>query len=348
MKYYISVLIVSVFLFGCSKSEVKIEESTPFAIVIHGGSGNISLENLSETKQTEYKAMLKKALNRGYEILQQGGSSIDAVQQTIIILEDSPLFNAGRGSVFDSDGNNSMDSSIMDGKTLNSGACAGVTNVKNPILLARKVMDNTKHVLLSGKGAEIFAEQNDLSFKNDAYFYTKRQADYLLRVQKTERLKKLQISDTISLPKESMSKYGTVGCVALDKNGNIAAGTSTGGLVNKKYGRIGDSPLIGAGTYANNSTCGVSCTGVGEYFIRTLAAHEVSSLIKYKKLSIKEAVKIVIYRDIDSLGGHGGIIALDNKGNIAWNFNTKGMFRAYKKSTGENELKIFSLKEPIK
>jgi len=356
MKKYLIFLIIPVFFISC-KTETKKEKvpikTIPFAIVIHGGAGNITPENFTEKNQNKYKLVLEEALNRGYSILAKGGKSIDAVQQTISILENSPLFNAGKGSVFDNEGKNRMDASIMDGKTLNSGAVAGVTNIKNPIFLANKVMINTKHVLLSGKGAEIFAEQNNIKFESDAYFYTKRQADYLKLVQKRERNKSLSVS-SVQLPifgKDDNSftsvslewkKYGTVGCVALDKNGNISAGTSTGGLTNKKYGRIGDSPLIGAGTYANNKTCGVSCTGIGEYFIRTLAAHEVSSLIQYKKYSAKQAIAEVIHNQIGNIGGEGGIIVMDKDGNIAWDFNTKGMFRAYKKSTGESKTSFFS------
>jgi len=320
------------------------QKTVKYAIVIHGGAGSITSKNFSKERQKQYKVVLEKALNTGYAILEKGGNSLDAVQKTIAILEDSPLFNAGKGAVFDAEGKNRMDASIMDGKTLNSGAVAGVSNVRNPIFLAKTVMDKTKHVLLSGKGSEIFAEQHNLKFENDAYFYTKRQANYLKKVQKREREKSLQSSVSQSSANNTkFTKYGTVGAVALDKNGNIAAGTSTGGLTNKKYGRIGDSPLIGAGTYANNKTCGVSCTGVGEYFIRTLAAHEVSSLIQYKNLSAKEAIKEVIHKQIANLGGDGGMIVLDNKGNIAWNFNTKGMFRAYKKSTGESKTAFFEM-----
>ncbi len=337
-----------VFLFISCKNDNKKEDKPkviPFAIVIHGGAGNITPENFSKENQKKYKLVLEQALNKGYSILENGGKSIDAVQQTISVLENSPLFNAGKGSVFDSEGKNRMDASIMDGKTLNSGAVAGVTNIKNPIFLANKVMTNTKYVLLSGKGAEIFAEQNNIKFENDDYFYTKRQADYLKLVQKREREKSLSAIDNskFKIQNSKFKKYGTVGCVALDKNGNIAAGTSTGGLTNKKFGRIGDSPLIGAGTYANNNTCGVSCTGIGEYFIRTLAAHEVSSLIQYKKLSAKAAINEVIHNQIVNLGGEGGIIVLDKQGNIAWDFNTKGMFRSFKKSTGENKTAFFGI-----
>ena len=348
LVYFIGLII----LFSCNNKPIKAKvEVIPYAIVIHGGAGNITPNNFSKAKQEQYKKVLNKALEKGYTVLEKGGTSIDAVQQTISVLENSPLFNAGKGAVFDSDGKNRLDASIMDGKTLQAGAVAGVSNIKNPIVLAKMVLDKSKHVLLSGIGAEKFAEQNHIQFEDDAYFYTKRQADYLKKVQKREREESLQSSASIYkgrspflLGRLGWKKYGTVGCVALDKNGNLAAGTSTGGLTNKKFGRIGDSPLIGAGTYANNATCGVSCTGIGEYFIRTLAAHEVSNLIQYKQLSAKAAIQEVIHTQIDTLGGVGGMIVLDHKGNIAWDFNTSGMFRAYKKSTGENEIAFFKEK----
>ncbi len=348
-KFLFLVLLTLSLLFSCKKTKnIDTPKIIPYAIVIHGGAGYIT-PNMSLDKQKQYREALKNALDAGYAVLDKGGSSLDAIQKAISILEDSPLFNAGKGAVFDNQGKNKMDASIMDGKTLNTGAIAGVSNIKNPILLARMVMDSTKHVLLSGKGAEIFAEHHNITFEKDVYFYTKRQHEYLLKVQERERKKSLQlaISSTHLLTNKNLqnSKYGTVGAVALDKNGNIAAGTSTGGLTNKKYGRIGDSPIIGAGTYANNTTCGVSCTGTGEYFIRTLAAHEVSSLIAYKKVTVKEAVKEVIHTQITNLGGKGGMIVLDKNANISWDFNTKGMFRAFKKSTGENEISMFTMQK---
>jgi len=330
--------------FSCKQEEIKnnAPKEIPFAIVIHGGAGTILKENMTTEKQKLYQNALEKAINTGYTILENGGNSVDAVQKTITVLEDSPLFNAGKGAVFDSQGKNKMDASIMDGKTLNTGAVAGISNIKNPINAARMVMDSTKHVLLSGKGAEIFAQQHHIKFEIDDYFYTKKRHQYLLDVQKRERQSKLQ-SSVLTENKQVKKHYGTVGAVALDKNGNLAAATSTGGLTNKKYGRIGDSPIIGAGTYANNKTCGVSCTGTGEYFIRTLAAHEVSNLIQYKKLALKDALKEVIHNQITNLGGDGGMIALDKEGDIAWDFNTKGMYRAYKKSTGEHKIAFFEI-----
>ncbi len=353
-KIFFLFLVLLLFFTSCEKTETKKSISQNkkqiYAIALHGGAGYIVPKNFSETKKKEYERILNLALNTGYTVLNSGGSSLEAVEKTITILEDSPLFNAGKGAVFDSEGKNKMDASIMDGKTLNSGAVAGVSNVKNPIKLAKLVLDKSKHVMLSGKGAEIFGEQNGIVFKQDDYFYTKRNYDYLMQVQKKERDEKLRgISAAKIQPnsfdsgKSNSTKYGTVGVVALDKNGNLAAGTSTGGLTNKKYGRIGDSPIIGAGTYANNKSCAVSCTGVGEYYIRTVAAKEISSLVQYKNYTVKQALDTVLFKQIEILGGKGGMIVLDKSGNIAWNFNTKGMFRAFKKSTGEYKISFFAL-----
>ncbi len=349
----IKLLLVSLLLisFSCKKeknteSETQnsaIETSTPtekhFAIVIHGGAGTIKKTNMTPEQENAYREKLQEAINTGYTILENGGTSLDAIQRTINIMEDSPLFNAGKGAVFNSLGKNEMDASIMDGNTLNCGAVAGVKHIKNPINAARMVMDRTRHVLLSGKGAEDFAKQFDIVFVEDSYFYTKKRFQQL---QKSQEKNKVQLDHAFLNTKNLIDdhKFGTVGAVALDKNGNIAAATSTGGLTNKKYGRIGDSPIIGAGTYANNKTCGISCTGTGEYFIRTLAAHEASNLMQYKELSLQKSLENVI-QQIGNLGGHGGMVGLDYKGTIAWSFNTEGMYRAYKKSNGENVVKFY-------
>ena len=293
---------------------------------------------MTPEQETAYREKLQEALNLGYGILENGGTSLDAVQKTVNIMEDSPLFNAGKGAVFNSAGKNELDASIMDGKTLNSGAVAGVLHIRNPINAARFVMDSTRHVMLSGQGAEDFAKQYGLAFVDDDYFYTEKRYNQLLKAQEKEKVKLDQKVSSNELIDNH--KYGTVGAVALDKKGNIAAATSTGGMTNKKYGRIGDSPIIGAGTYANNKTCGVSSTGTGEFFIRTLAAHEASNLMQYKKLSLDESLKDVI-RQIEELGGDGGMIGLDKDGNIAWYFNTEGMYRGYKKSSGENIVKFY-------
>jgi beta-aspartyl-peptidase (threonine type) len=321
-----------------SISEKTVTSEKHFAIVIHGGAGTIKKANMSEEQEVAYRKKLQEALNTGFAILENGGTSLDAVQKTINVMEDSPLFNAGKGAVFNSAGKNELDASIMDGKTLNCGAVAGVSHLKNPINAARLVMDKTRHVMLSGKGAENFAREHNLIFVDDEYFHTEKRFNQLLKAQEKD---KINLDHSLS-GNELIDdhKYGTVGAIALDKIGNIAAATSTGGMTNKKYGRIGDSPIIGAGTYANNKTCGVSSTGTGEYFIRTLAAHEASNLMQYKKLSLQESLKEVIGQ-IAKLGGDGGMVGLDKDANIAWYFNTEGMYRGYKKSNGENVVKFY-------
>ncbi|MGX1024842.1 isoaspartyl peptidase/L-asparaginase family protein, partial [Psychroflexus sp. MBR-150] len=338
-KTFILSLVISLLFWACqsptqdSKSENKQQSSkpeNPIAIVIHGGAGYMAQSNMSEEKQNLYKAKLDEAISTGHEILVKGGSALEAVQRTINILEDSPLFNAGRGAVFNHEGYNELDASIMDGKTQNAGAVAGVTRIKNPINLAYEVMVNSKHVLLSGSGAENFAKGRGFKMMDSAYFATPS------RLQALKRAK----NKTALLNWENQ-KFGTVGCVALDKDGNIAAGTSTGGMTNKRWKRIGDSPIIGAGTYANNATCGVSSTGHGEYFIRLAVAHDISAQMLYKKVSLQEAAEDVIFNKLENLGGDGGIIALDKDGNISMVFNTSGMFRASIDKNGKKEVLIF-------
>ena len=262
---------------------------------------------------------------------------MDAVEQTIHVLEDSPLFNAGKGAVFTNAETNELDASIMDGKTLNAGASAGTKTVKNPISLARVIMENSPHVMLSREGAELFAQEQGLELVSPEYFYTEKSLNSLNRVKEAEKEKA-----TASLsPKDSDWKFGTVGCVALDKNGTIAAGTSTGGMTNKRWGRVGDVPIIGAGTYANNNTCGISATGWGEFFIRSVAAHDISAMMEYKGLTLEEAAKEEIQKKIPELGGYGGIIAIDKYGNIVTEFNTSGMFRASMNDLGELYVGMF-------
>ncbi|MFY0715261.1 isoaspartyl peptidase/L-asparaginase [Seonamhaeicola sp. NFXS20] len=344
MKKIILIFIIGFIAISCNSEEKKNDKTSKrdpnsFTIVIHGGAGNgIIPENLNEENQKIYKAKLQKALNAGYSVLEKGGKSIDAIQEAIKVLEDSPLFNAGKGAVFNSEGNQEMDASIMDGKTLNSGAVAGINHVKNPILAARMVMDSTKHVMLSGIGAQRIMRKLGLEMVDSSYFFTSNRYNQLKRLQGNQ----ISVVNTLNESILNDNKYGTVGAVAIDKQGNIAAGTSTGGIANKKYGRIGDSPIIGAGTYANNITCGISCTGTGEYFIRTVAAHEVSSLIQYKNTHPADALHEVIFNKIAPLGGEGGMILLDKHGNVFWDFNTKGMFRGYKKSTGDNIVEMFA------
>ena len=316
-----------------------------FAIVIHGGAGTILKKNLTDEKEKEYRDKLAEALNAGYTILEKGGSSTVAVEAAINIMEDSPLFNAGKGAVFTNAGTNEMDASIMEGATLNAGAVAGVSTIKNPITAARLVMEKSQHVMLSGKGADEYAKINGLDVEDSSYFFEQKRHDQLQKIKETEKIQLDHIEDDegylIDPDEFKDSKFGTVGAVALDKNGNITAATSTGGMTNKKYGRVGDSPIIGAGTYANNKTCGVSCTGHGEYFIRKVVAYDVSALMEYKGMSLIDAASFVINEKMVEFGGAGGLIALDAKGNIAMPFNTKGMYRAYKKSTGETVVKIF-------
>ena len=306
-------IITSILVFliiSCSEKNQELPINQPIAIVVHGGAGTILKKNMSDEKEKKYKSKLEEALRAGYQVLQNGGTSLDAVEQTIIILEDSPLFNAGKGAVFTHDERNELDASIMEGSNLKAGAVAGVTHIKNPIRAARAVMEKSEHVLLAREGAEQFALLQKLDTVSPTYFFTEKRAKSLKRAKKEE-------------------KFGTVGCVALDQNGNIAAGTSTGGMTNKKWGRIGDSPIIGAGTYANNSTCGVSSTGWGEYFIRGVVAHDISAMMEYGGKSLKESANHVIHHKLNELGGTGGIIALDQKGNIVMEFNTEGMYRGF-------------------
>ena len=323
-------------------------ESDNFGIVIHGGAGTILKENMTDSMEIAYKSVLEEAVKAGHEILANGGTSMEAVQRSINIMEDSPLFNAGKGAVFTNEETNELDAAIMDGETLNAGAVAGVTTVKNPINLAFQVMENSPHVLLSGKGAEQFASERGLEIVEPSYFYTEERFQVLQRVKEAEKSKLDSIDNKTAFydPYVKESKFGTVGCVALDKNGNIAAGTSTGGMTNKKWNRIGDVPIIGAGTYANNATCAVSGTGWGEYFIRGVVAYDISAMMEYKKMSLKAAAKKVIQKKLTELGGEGGIIAIDNKGNIAMEFNSAGMYRAAMNKKGELTIGIYSDAEP--
>ncbi len=312
------------------------EQISEFAIVIHGGAGTIKKENMTPELEQQYNEKLTEAIKAGHIILKNGGDSMDAVETSIRIMEDSPLFNSGKGAVFTHDGVNSLDASFMDGKTLNAGAVAGVTMVKNPISLARKVMTDSEHVLLSGAGGDAFAkalQDPNIEIVENSYFFTENRYQSLQRVLKREAEKQYSNDKKVALleledPFIKDSKYGTVGCVALDKNGNIAAGTSTGGMTNKKYGRIGDSPIIGSGTYANNATCGVSSTGHGEYFIRAQVAYDISAMMEYKGMCLKDATEAVIQKKLVDLGGTGGIVALDHLGNVSMEFNTAGMYRA--------------------
>ncbi|MCK3685420.1 isoaspartyl peptidase/L-asparaginase [Maribellus sp. YY47] len=319
----------TIFLFAFLILSLTGFSQNKYAIVIHGGAGVMSKERMDETAREEYKAKLNEALERGQKLLDEGSTATDVVVQVINILEDSPLFNAGAGAVFTHDGVNELDASIMDGKTLNAGAVAGVRDIKNPINAARAVMEHSEHVMLSGTGASEFAKEQGLEIVPNKYFYTENRYQSLQQLLKKER------------ERTDKDNTGTVGCVVLDSYGNLCAGTSTGGMTNKRYGRIGDSPIIGAGTYANNSTCAVSCTGHGEYYIRLGFARDISAMMEYKKLNLKDACREEINK-LTNMGGTGGVIGVDQNGNIAMEFNTSGMFRGYIKSTGEKEIAIFN------
>ncbi len=311
-----------------------VQQPAEYAIVIHGGAGTILKENMTEDQEKAYQEALNAALDIGEEILKNGGASGDAVVQTIIYMENSELFNSGKGAVFTNAGKNELDASYMDGATRNAGAVGGVTVVKNPILAARAVMEKSEHVLLTGVGAEQFAKEQGLEIVDPEYFFTQRRWDSLQKAKAKENATtgmNLEYNDY---------KFGTVGCVALDKSGNITAGTSTGGMTNKRYNRIGDSPIIGAGTYANNATCGVSCTGHGEYFIRYAVAYDVSAMMEYGDVSLAEAANSIVNDKLMKAGGSGGLIALDKYGNVAMPFNTSGMYRGYAKP-GERVVKIY-------
>lgn len=332
--YYFSIFIL-LLLFSFPEVEYnhsidRISKSAKYVLVIHGGAGNITKNNLPDS--AIYKAKLLEALKKGSDTLKNGGTSVDAVVTVIKILEDSPLFNAGKGAVFNSEGKNELDAAIMDGKNLKAGSVAGVTTVKNPITAARAVMEKSIHVMLIGTGADKFAKEQGLEIVDPKYFFDQKRWDQYLKSKD-----KSDIGDTNPI----LNKFGTVGVVALDIYGNLAAGTSTGGLSNKKYGRVGDSPIIGAGTYANNKTCAVSCTGTGEYFIRNVVAYDMSALMEYKGWPIQKAGEYVINKKLKALGGDGGLIALDSLGNFTMTFNTAGMFRGYANSEGEMKVFLF-------
>lgn len=301
---------------ACSPQQTKRPD---YVLVIHGGAGVMDPKDFTPELEKAYLDKLQDALDSGVAILKSGGTSLDAVTASVRIMEDSPLFNAGKGSVFTEAGENEMDASIMNGKDLSAGAVASVKTIKNPILAARKVMEESKHVLLVCGGAEKFAREHGLQMEDPSYFFTQKRYDALLKAR----------------------EHGTVGAVALDKAGNLAAGTSTGGMTNKMTGRVGDTPIIGAGTYANNNTCAVSATGHGEFFIRYTVAHDISALMQYKGMSLEEAANEVIFNKLLPVGGDGGVIAVDKKGNFTMTFNTSGMFRGYVTSYGKQGLAIF-------
>ncbi len=307
-----------------------------FGIAVHGGAGTILRSLMTPEKEALYIKGLQEAIDAGHKILISGGSSVDAVEAAVMVLENFPLFNAGKGAVFTNKATHEMDASIMDGKTLEAGAVSGISNVQNPVALARVIKDKSGHVFLCGSEAETFAKLMQLPFQPDDYFYEEG---------RYKQWQEVKDSDGYQLDHKVNSgegkKFGTVGAVALDLHGNIAAATSTGGMTNKRFGRVGDSPMIGAGTYANNHTCAVSCTGHGEYFIRAVVAYDISCLMEYKGYTLKQACDYVVKDKLVKFGGEGGLIAIDISGNIELPFNSEGMYRAYKKGNTDAVIKIY-------
>ncbi len=314
-------------------------------LVIHGGAGTITKANMTPEKEKAYKEVLNQALQTGYAILEKGGTSLDAVEATVRIMENSPLFNAGKGAVFTNEGKNELDAAIMDGKTGKAGAVASLTTVKNPITAARAVMEKSEHVMMIGPGAEKFAKEKGLEIVDPAYFRTETRYQQLKKLKEKDGEKmQLDHDSTTTGSTENIfvegEKFGTVGAVALDAFGNLAAATSTGGMTNKRYGRVGDVPIIGAGTYADNNTCAVSATGHGEYFIRSVVAHDIAALMEYKGYSLKKAADEVVMNKLVKRGGEGGVIAVDRNGNFSMPFNSAGMYRGYIKK-GKSEVAIY-------
>lgn len=368
MRKFLSLLLIAIFIqlpiagqkggFAEIK-QLQSPQNPKLGFMIHGGAGVIRRGDLTPEKEKLYRAKLEEAVLAGYKKLQAGASGLDAVQTAINLLEDSPLFNAGKGAVFTADGKNELDASIMDGKNLKAGAVAGLRHVKNPINLARAVMENSPHVMLTGEGAEQFAKEQKIELVDEKYFFTQERWDALQKVIEAEKKKaqttkteeqkpaiknQKQISQS-EMPESVLSnpynKFGTVGAVALDKGGNLAAGTSTGGMTYKKYGRVGDAPIIGAGTYADNRTCAISATGWGEYFIRLGVARDISAMMEYRAYTVQQAADEVIKQKLQNLGGDGGVIVIDKFGNMAVSFNSEGMYRAYIDGNGNPVVDIY-------
>jgi beta-aspartyl-peptidase (threonine type) len=313
-----------------------------FSIAIHGGAGTILKEDMTTELEEEYRKALKESLDAGYGVLENGGSAVNAVKAAIVIMEDCPLFNAGKGAVFTKKGVNEMDAAIMDGSDLSAGAIAGVRNVRNPVELAEEVMLNSGHVFLSGKGANDFAIKQGIKLEPDEYFHSQYRYDQWREIRDSDLYQLDHKADKlVGLMKDK--KFGTVGAVACDGDGNLAAATSTGGMTNKRFGRIGDSPVIGAGTYANNKTCAISCTGHGEIFLKAVAAYDVSALMEYKNMSLQEACEEVVMKKLVEMHGDGGLIGMDAKANVAMVFNSAGMYRGFRNSDGENEIAIYGI-----
>lgn len=355
MKRLLALVLVAVALFptiviaqksGFGETKQLQSPQTPrLGFILHGGAGTITKGSMTPEKEKEFRDALTAAVTAGYKALQEGKSSLDAIEIAIRMMEDSPLFNAGKGAVFTNDGRNELDASIMNGKTLAAGAVAGLHKVKNPITLARAVMEKSPHVMMVGDGAEKFALTQKIELVDEKYFWTQHRWDGLQRVLKEEKeaeekAKKPGTISTTSASRKPENRFGTVGAVALDKNGDIAAGTSTGGMTNKRYGRVGDAPIIGAGTYANNDTCGVSATGWGEMFIRVGVARDIAAMMEYRGLPIQQAADMVM-KKVEKLGGDGGVVAMDKFGNMAISFNSEGMYRAYIDVNGKPVVEIY-------
>lgn len=331
------IFILIILIISCCTSQKQTKGKSTFGIVIHGGAGTILKKNMTDEMEKMYLRQLEEAVQIGFQIIKNDGNGREAVEKTINYLENSPLFNAGKGSVLTSEGTVELDASFMEGKSLNAGAVAGVKNIKNPISAAIKVMTSSPHVMLSGNGADTFAKDQGLEMVDQSYFITERRSKSLERAKKID-----EDNNTSFYSKNELVNYriGTVGCVVLDKNGNLFSGTSTGGMTDKKWGRIGDVPIIGAGTYANNLTCAVSATGWGEFFIRNVVGHDISALMEYKGMSVQDASRQVLDK-VAKLGGDGGVIAIDKNGNIAMEMNTSGMYRAHIDANGKLTAKIY-------
>lgn len=309
-------LVFMTIYFSCSSHNSIPMNENDYVLVIHGGAGVILRESMDKETESSYRSALDEALTIGEDILKKGGTSLDAVEAVVMYLEDNPLFNAGRGAVFTHEGRNEMDASIMNGQDLSAGAVSGVRHIRNPIHLSRAVMEHSPHVMLTGQGAEEFAKARGIELVDTSYFFTQSRWDAHLKGLEQEKIS----------PSE---KHGTVGAVALDRHGNLAAATSTGGMTNKRWNRVGDTPVIGAGTYANNATCAISSTGHGEYFIRWAVAHDISAMMEYQQTSLNEAAAHVVMNKLAQAGGEGGIIGVDKKGEISMTFNCEGMYRGY-------------------
>lgn len=340
MRLLLAGLLTAVAFAPLHAAEEKGAPAKPIAIAVHGGAGTISREELTAEQEKAIHATLREALEQGHAILREGGSSLDAVTAAVKVLEDSPLFNAGKGAVFNCAGINELDAAIMDGSTMNAGAVAGLKQTKNPIELARLVMEQSPHVLLIGEGAESFGRQHNIAMVDPAYFQTPERRRQLDEVQKREGV--VGCGEEQVVEDFDEDRYGTVGAVALDAGGNLAAATSTGGMTNKRFGRVGDVPIIGAGTYADNATAAISATGHGEYFIRAVVAHDIAARMAYGGLSLAEAANEVVMKKLKDMGGGGGVIAVDGKGNIVMPFNTSGMYRGYIDVKGETKTAIFA------